>query len=122
MSDFYADLAATAEDLLQELGQAITLRKQAAGTYDPATGAAAVTPADTTGVGVALSFNDQRRTFGRVDGTAVQVGDRRVLWRGATAPAPGDQLLIGGVAWAVLAADQLNPAGTVLLYEIHVRQ
>lgn len=122
MSEFYTDLAATAESLLQELGQLITLRKQASGTYDSSTGTATVTPADTVGVGVALGFNDQRRTFGRIEGTAVQVGDRRVLWRGLAVPAPGDQLLIGGVAWTILAADQLNPAGVVLLYEIHARQ
>lgn len=124
MSTLYAELAQTARELLQEFGQTVTLRKSTPGAYDVSTSSATLTEADTVGVGAVLPYKDSRRTIEREPGP-VQTGMKRVLWRatsGTGVPAIGDFLIIGAETWSIVNADELSPAGVVVLYEIHVRK
>jgi hypothetical protein len=115
----YAKSAATALRLLTKFGQPVTLRKQTAGAYDPATGTATITTSDTAGNAAILEFSDGERYQA---GTTIQEGDKKALLNAAAVtPAPNDLLIAGSVTWTVLGVKTLAPAGTVVLYELHLR-
>jgi hypothetical protein len=53
----------------------------------------------------------------------IQSGDRLAIVAADQAtPIPGDSLTIGGVAWKIIAVTPVNPAGTALLFKLHVRK
>jgi hypothetical protein len=115
---FYPGLQSTALRLLTTYGQALTLRKRTPGAYDPATGAAAVTEADTSVRGAVFDF-----PAGMVDGTSILRGDRQVILAGGgSVPDAGDLLLIGETAHNVISVKATAPAGTVVIYELQVRR
>lgn len=119
MTFAYAKSAATALRLLTKFGQAVTLRKQTAGAYDPATGTAAITTSDTTGNAAVLEFSNGERYQA---GTTIQEGDKKALLNAiAVTPAPNDLLIVGSATWTILSIKTLAPAGTVVLYELHLR-
>lgn len=115
----YTTSSATALRLLTKFGQAVTLRKQTAGAYDPSTGTATITQSDTAGNAVMLEFSDGERYQA---GTTIQEGDKKALLNAvAVTPAPNDLLIVGSATWTVLGVKTLAPAGTVVLYELHLR-
>ena len=114
----YADTAATALELLTEFGQSITRRSYTAGTYDPATGTTTPTTADTTRKGALLDFG-AGQTLER--GTLIQGGDKRLLLDPVTAISPQDHFVVGGVEYVIVSIGEINPAGTRVLYDIHLR-
>lgn len=117
----YTELAATAVDLLRELGQPITLtREGGTGVYDPQTGTVH-DAADLTYTvnGVALDYTARER-----DGTFIRVGDRRVYLDPSLPvdPRPGDRLALSdGTALTVVTSSPLSPAGVVLLHDVQAR-
>lgn len=115
---FYAEMAATASELLAEFGQDVTLVRGMTGTYVPATGTATVSVSNSYGKGVALDY-DQRD----IDGTKIRQGDQRVYLSvevGVT-PQTGDALLISGKTWKVIASRTLAPAGVAVIHDCQVR-
>lgn len=115
---FYADMAATAGELLAEFGQDVTLVRGLTGAYTPATGTATVSGTNSYGKGVVLDYNQRD-----IDGTLVRQGDQRVYLSvdvGVT-PQTGDSLLIGGQKWSVVASRTLAPAGTAVIHDVQVR-
>lgn len=115
---FYAEMAATASELLAEFGQDMTLVRGLTGTYAPATGTATVSGSNSYGKGVALDY-DQRD----IDGTVIRQGDQRVYLSievGAT-PQTGDALLIGGKTWKVMTSKTLAPAGVAVIHDVQCR-
>lgn len=117
---FYTDLQADAAVLLAEFGQQVMLRRQQPGSYDPATGTASVTTADYFGPAVLLDYSGYERS----NNTSIQTGDRRVLLSAVDIPPPmpGDLIYIDSVQWSVKASTSVAPAGTAVLYDVHVRQ
>ncbi|QHJ00114.1 hypothetical protein GT347_20300 [Xylophilus rhododendri] len=104
MSDFYDDLAATAVELLEELGQEIALAR----------GGLRFSAA-----GVALDYAQRD-----IDGSRIKWGDRRVYVAPdlGTAPVSGDQLrLADGTVLLVIASRPLAPDGTIVLHDVQVR-
>lgn len=115
---FYAEMAATASELLAEFGQDVTLVREWTGVYDPETGAAATCGMNSYGNGVVLDYNQRD-----IDGTVIRQGDQRVYLSvdvGVT-PQTGDSLLIGGKTWKVMASRTLAPAGTAVIHDCQVR-
>lgn len=130
MSNFYDEMAGTAQDLLGEFGQLATLTR-AAVTYNPTTSGVdpGVSPVSVTGVGVALDY----RT-GEIDGTLVRAGDVRLYLsaRGQggvemPTPQPGDTVFLAGMnngagsTWRVVRAAPLSPAGQNVLHDVQLR-
>jgi len=106
---------------LKAKGQAMTLTRVSGGTYDPVTGGVTSPVTQTwTVYGIETAFRDG---LTMAAGTLVQSGDRQaIIAADQQAPIPGDSLTIGGVAWKVIAVSPVNPAGTALLFKLHVRK
>ena len=118
MSFDYADLAATAVELLADFGMSMTLTRPTdiPATYDTTTGVATPVGPDTyTVIGIKLDYSVRE---------IVQAGDQRVYLStdGAVPPKPGDTLTIGADVFRVMRAGNLSPAGVDLLYDVQVRR
>lgn len=114
----YAELATTAEELLTEFGQDVTRKSYTAGTYDPATGTTTPTTANTTRKGAMFDFG-AGQTLER--GTLIQAGDKRLLVDATATISPQDHFIVGGEEYVIVSLGEVNPAGTVVLYDLHVR-
>ena len=122
---FYNRLAATAKKLLKGKGQSLTLTKITAGTYNPATGGFTGAGTSTqTAYGAIFDYGTKQ-----IDGTLIKAGDKQLLLSafktdGAalTAPVLGDTVSIGGVVYTLVEPlKEVNPAGTVVMYECNLR-
>lgn len=118
---FYDDAAADAAEALEEFGQACTLGVVTAGAYDPETGEASTT---TESQSVTAAIFDYPQKF--IDGTLILTGDKRALVSavGLTVePKPGHTFTdAAAVAYQVINAKALAPAGTVVLWTLQVRK
>ena len=117
---FYSDMADTADELITEFGQSVTLKVSAGAAYDPETGSSVVTYTDQSGHGCVVDFDKKL-----IDGTKVRIGDKLVLLSplGISEPKDGDQLAIGAETWqVVLPVTVTAPAGVAVLYEVQVRK
>jgi len=119
MSFDYADMAATSTDLLTEFGQSVTRRTYTTGTYDPSTGTVAPATADTTRIGALFGIASDTT---QIRGTLVQVGDKELYLDPDGAAAITDHYVIGGTEYTVLSYEELAPAGTAVLYILHLRR
>lgn len=114
----YTKTAATTLRLLTKHGQTVTRRALTQGTYDPATGGMTNTTADTTRKGALLSIASGETT---IRGTLVQGADKRLLLDASGSVALSDNFVIGGVVYSVVSIGETNPAGTPVLYDLHIR-
>lgn len=60
---------------------------------------------------------------GEIDGTEILSNDLKIIADSAKviSKADGDQILIGSTTYRIVAVREINPAGTVLAYEIQAR-
>lgn len=116
---FYSDIATDVIALLNEFGQAVTVRNITTGSYDPATGAAAETTSDTAAYGALFDYAERY-----IDGTTIIAGDRRLLLQaeGITTPTSNSRIIIGSQTWQVIRVKETNPAGTAVLLELQLRK
>lgn len=112
----YAATAATALGLLTRFGAAATLKRQTAGSYNPATGAATVTSTSLATTAVVFAYPQKV-----VDGTLVKEGDQQAYLASSPVPAQGDVLTWQGVDYTVVAAKAVSPAGVAVLHECQIR-
>lgn len=121
MSDFYADMALVADDLLYEFGQAGVLGSVTDGAYNPATGEAGPT---STPYAVTAAIFDFPQSY--IDGTLIRTGDKRALISPlglAVTPKSGDTLTdAAGAVFQVVDAKATAPAGQVVLWTLQVRK
>lgn len=118
MSIDYVDLAATVLAALTDAAPIpITRRSYTTGTYDPTTGAATTTTADTTRTGVCLDFG-AGQTLER--GTLIQHGDKRLLLDASTGVAMQDHFIINGTEYTIVSIGNVVEGANVL-YDIHLR-
>lgn len=116
---FYSNLATTAVSLLTKFGQNVTLRKTNAGAYDASAGSVASTPTDSTLKGALFDFPLGTREF---EGTLVEKNDKYLLLAANGAiPSVDDAVIVGGVQFTIIAVKTLSPAGTTVLYTLHLR-
>lgn len=117
---FYSELASTALEMLTEFGQDVTRRAVTSGTYDPATGSAQPVSTDTVRKGVILDFGTGQ-TLER--GNLIQTNDKRLLLdANGSAPQMQDRFLVGGIEYSVISIGEINPAGTPVLFDLHLRK
>ena len=114
----YAEVAADVLDALTEFGADVTITRVTVGTYDPATGANAVTTSTATVKGVVLDFGAGTSMVG---GNMVTAGDKRLLLEAAAAPDMNDTFTANGKTYAPVSIGEVNPAGVAVLYDLHVR-
>ena len=121
--DFYTKMQATANRMLKGKGQAITLSRQTAGTYDPATGITPVTVTTQTGYGAVFDYADKN-----IDGVLILSGDKQLLLSAVnstgtalTAPEVNDTVTVGMVVMTITRIKTLSPAGTTVLFDINLR-
>lgn len=116
----------SADRMIDAKGQAVTLTRRAAGAYNPATGAAAITPSTQTGKGVILPFGAGIRK--RADSLVTQA-DRQCFLSGLnsagaalTEPKVDDTLTdAGGNVYTITEVSPLEPAGLAIMYELTLR-
>ena len=114
----YSKSSATALKLLTKFGRTVTLRNYTLGTYNTATGANSVTYADTTWKGALLDFG-AGQTLAR--GNLIQGNDKRLLIEAGAAPQLEDHILVGTDEYVIVSIGELNPAGTPVLFDLHMR-
>lgn len=117
----YAKAQATAKGLLARMGALQVLQKMDTGTYNTGTGK--VTQAAATSYNISGALLDFRA--GQVYGPAglIQMGDKRLLLAaGVAAPQIGDSVAASdGKTYQVAGVADTNPAGTPVLYDVHLR-
>lgn len=122
MTDFYDDMAATATQMLTEFGQNVTLQKKAWSTaYDTTKGRPKQVPKSGVDVRKGAVFDyPPGKTNG--PGGLIVGGDKRLLLEaGAVSPSLDDRVIIGGVDYVIKGIQEINPAGTVVMYDMQIR-
>jgi hypothetical protein len=123
---FYAEMAETAQALMAEFGQVVTLTESTPGTYDPAQSKPAAPDVTTqTAVGVVRDYSSRS-----IDGTLIQAGDRLLITgpkttAGAALAEPTVEsgvTLADETVWTVKRVETVKPAGFVLAYRLQLRQ
>ena len=121
--EFYSKMQATANRLLKGKGQEITLTRQTAGAYDPATGTAAVTTTTQTAYGAMFEYGDKN-----IDGVLIKECDKQLLLSALNsagtalvAPQLNDTVTINTVVYTVVRIKPLSPAGTTVLFDCNIR-
>ena len=114
----YVKSAATATRLITKFGQSVTLRHYTIGTYSTTTGLNTVTTSDVTAKAAIFDFA-QGQTLQA--GNLIQSGDKQALMAVTQTPAMQDHVIVGGKEYVILSLGELNPAGTVVMYDLHLR-
>lgn len=129
----YDRMAASAMTLLTRYGrpQGVTILQAGPSVYDPTT--SKNTPTSTTylGTGALVDFSLTAPSVTTIRGTEIQQGDK-LLYLGMTGTLNGatvqlpelntdDTIIIAGTAYNIEATTTLNPAGTPVLQQMHLR-
>lgn len=119
---FYSDLAVLSLDLLSEFGQDVTQVTYTAGTYDPATGTTTPTTSSVTRKGAIFHYTAQSINGQQNDrGTLIQGGDKQLLVEAMSSISMQDHFIVGGIEYVIISLAEVNPAGTRVLYDLHLR-
>lgn len=119
---FYAEMAETANELIQEFGASATIRRilTDSSTYDAATGTT-TPPAEVQTACTAVEIELDKKM---IDGTMVRQSDSRlfVAVKGvSTPPVVGDLIVWGTVTYTVILAKPISPARTDVVYDLYIR-
>ena len=110
---------ATAEAMIAKFGKAMTLKREAVGTYDAAQGAAPVTATSYEVVGVVTQPSNSMLSMGLAQG-----GDLVVMLAAkamAAVPQAGDVLVMDSAIWQVLSVRSMFSGELVATYELLAR-
>ena len=117
----YAKTRGTADRLLTKFGRSATLRQTSVAggdPWDPGSG----TPT-TTDTAVTVAVIDWANN--QIDGTLIRATDRHVLMSSeglGVTPQLNDQLIVGGETLTLVEPlKQINPGGTVVVYDMNAR-
>lgn len=120
MTSFYGEMAADVVEILAEFGQPVTVAIVSPTTvYDPATSTNVNTTTNYPAVGAIFDLNDRE-----INGTLVQVGDKRVYVSAVGIPTPkvDDRVIVEGVTYRVINPNRIGPAGVAVLHNLLVRK
>ena len=119
---FYSELADTANELIDEFGQAAVVTNYEGTVEDSSTGV--VTPVTTTfnTVGVLLDYD--YRNFGEASEayTPVSSSDKRIILKATNIVNVGDTILIDNTLYRAHVIKSVNPAGTRVVYDMWVKR
>jgi len=115
----YSALQAKATSIITKFGQAVTYRVKG-GTYNPAAGSITTpTNTDTTRRGVIFDYTSIDQA--NMSGELIQAGDRRCYLDGTADVAKDNELIVGGQTYRIMRANRVDPAGTTVIYDLHLR-
>lgn len=120
----YAKSAATAQKLLANFGKDVTVRRQTAGAYDPATSSATITNVDVIAKGALFDYSRMQYGQNTAVGTLIQTGDKRLLLSPlnfTSDPVATDLIIADGFTWTIIDIKILRPAGVTVMYDIQIR-
>lgn len=117
----YERLAASSLRLLKKYGRAVTFRDfTLGGTYNTTTGTLSQSYVDEDRFAAVFPYGSGVQM---IRGQLVQATDRRVLLDPTgTAPEANDHVIVGDDDYSIVSGVEINPAGTVVLYDLHVRR
>lgn len=118
MSFDYGSIQALGTELLTEYGSSVTHHSNTPGAYDVTTGASPVTVVNKAMQGVLFDFGAGQTSVG---GTLVQAGDKRLLVDSSATVFVSDEFTVNSIRYRVIGRGEINPAGTVILYDLHLR-
>lgn len=123
MSEFAADMAATAAALLAEYGEPVTLRRETGGDFDPVTGtmspgAAELKPTGPTTIGMPMPLTEKNKSL---FGGMIQSGDRIYVLDNSVEPLLTDKLIVNGEPWNIVHIQKPTVNGQVIVYRVLVR-
>lgn len=120
----YVAVSARVTDRLTTDGQQMLLRVKNPGTYDPVAGAytGGQADADTPFYGVAVNITEE---FSKeVNWQNIETQDKLVYGNVPSSfptPSLDNKVVIAGVEWSIIRKQEINPAGTPVLYIYQVR-
>jgi len=101
-------------------GQLVRVRVFSESEYDEEAGEAIRTHVDTNVPGAIFDF-----FFGAVaqTGTEIEKGDKRLYLASDVEISPGNvEIKVGSIDYQVVGMREVNPAGVVVLYDLHLRK
>ena len=111
-------LRKAASKLMAKFGGVATIRRITIGAYDPATGTAAETTADSVVRGVLEDITKREGNH------LIQSGDKRLMVAAAdlaNAPTTADRVIIGGRSLQVIQVRTIEQDNTAITYELMLR-
>jgi hypothetical protein len=105
--------------LIDRFGTSVTVTTVAEGSYNTATRTVTNTETATTLKGVWEEFTDRE-----IDGTAIQVGDRKLIVPAkdlATKPDASAKVTIGTLVMKVIRVEDFMVEGSAAAYRLHLR-
>jgi len=119
---FYNEMAVMALDMITEFGQPVTISKTEPGEYDPETGGESPgATIEQTAQGILLDFTGQEFQ----NNSLIKRGDKKlkIAAQGLEwVPDLLNKVIIQGRTWSIVPPlKEVNPAGTLILYELQVR-
>lgn len=123
----YDEFAQDAIEILTEFGGPLTLKRLNPDVVrNPAEGTVTRGPdLELEVLGVMLEIGSglsgRQSATAQGDGSVIQVGDMKIIIDARVAPANGDRVFARGKLWSVVRFEELNPAGTPVLYFLQVR-
>ena len=111
-------LRKVASKLMAKFGGSATIRRVTPGIYNPTTGTASETTADTVVLGVLEDVNL------REVNDLIQAGDKRLLIAAAdvgNAPTTADEVLIAAIVHQVITVRTIEQDNTAITYELILR-
>ena len=133
LTTMYARLQNTANTMMQNYGQPITLVQQGPASYDPSQGKNTATQTSYIGQGALVDFSMSAPSVSTIRGTEIQQGDKRLLLSllatlngvPVAMPQPNtDDTIIdsNGIYYNILATTTTDPSGaSPVIHEIHCR-
>jgi len=130
MTDFYNDMADASLDLLQELGQDVTISRVGADAiFDPATGEFTSSGTDQSQVVQGAKVPVGKGSLNQSDEQFMQDfvrGKVHMLIIAAKGvsfkPRSGDKATISGEQYEIIGNTPISPAGTDVIYKVPIRQ
>lgn len=117
MSDFYADMADTADEMISEFGRDITIHRKQSGTFSASANGfiGGSTALDIPAKAVFTKFRDSQ-----IDGEMVKRTDKRVLVTRAVQK--NDILIDGTTKYTVVDVETVQPGSLPLIYKAQARK
>jgi hypothetical protein len=114
----WSELVITADELIKEFGQPMTIKRVTQGEYDPATSLVTNVTTNIGTTGVIFDFGESD-----INGTTILKGDKKVYVtaNGVTSIMTNDSIMIGTQEYHITDVTQTSPAGVNLLWELKVR-
>jgi hypothetical protein len=118
----YAQDAIDARNTLKEDGQLVRVRVYTDVGYDDNNSEVTRTWVDSYVYGAVFDFNYVLNTRS-MSGEEIEAGDKRLYLASDVVITPGNvNILIGNIEYKVIGVGEVNPAGIVILYDLHLRK